>query len=205
MNDYFDKIYLINLLKRRDRLNNSKKELDAMNINYTLHKAVDADIKNVEYKHQNIEGWNKYSAALVTTTIEIIKDAIKNNYTKIFIFEDDVIFTKNAKTELNNIKWLDDAEWDMLHFGTIDRSTPIFYNNNWDIIKLSYCCHAYGIHSRIYKDYLYYLNLMDKPIDHITVSNFQPFRRCFKMKPTICYQKPDYSNIRKTQVNYLIQ
>lgn len=204
MNNYFDKIYVINLKKRTDRLENVEKQLKSVSISYAVIEAIDGDEQEIDFI-KGAYAWNKNSAALALTTLKILEDAKANNYKRIFIFEDDVEFTNMAKHQLKDIKWLDDDEWDMIHFGTIDKYRPKIKKKGWIQLKMSYCCHAYGINSSIYDRYIEEIKKMDKPIDEITSIILQPEGRCFKYNKTICKQKKDYSNIRKKNVNYIIQ
>ena len=204
MNKYFDKIYLINLERRSDRLEKMKIQLKSIGVTYAIVKAIDGDKEEIELI-KGSHAWNKNSAALSLTTLKILEDAKKNNYNRIFIFEDDVEFIPQAKRYIDKIKWLQDDEWDMIHFGTIDKVRPDKSNTSWIKLKESYCCHAYGINSSVYDEYIEEIKKMDRPIDEITAKQLQTKGKCFKLSRTLCYQTRDYSNIRKRKVKYIIR
>ena len=44
INEYFDKIYLLNLHKRKDRLNKSTEKLDSLNIKYDVFNGTDGSV-----------------------------------------------------------------------------------------------------------------------------------------------------------------
>lgn len=204
MINQFEHIYLINLERRPDRLEAATKQLQSMGISFERIQAVDGDNINFELT-TSAHAWNKNSAALAMTTLNILKDAKEKGYKSILIFEDDIEFTYNAKYLLSKVKGLKNDEWDMLHFGTVDKVRPTKYNNSWDKITNSFCCHAYAINSNCYDEYIKELEKLDRPIDHITIDTFQSKGRCFKLKHFICYQKKDYSNIRKRKIKYIIK
>lgn len=199
---WFEHTYLINLESRKDRLESVINELNKLNIEFETVSAVDGDKEDISWDNSmDIHGWNKNSAALLETTINIINDAIDKGYETIQIFEDDVFFEKNINTRLERLMFPEDGEWDMFHFGVIhELSAPRI---NKDIIRLrrSYCCHSYAIHSRVFKDYLNRLEQRDRPIDWVTTDYFQPHGRCYAPNKTLAFQKPDYSNIRKKEVH----
>lgn len=198
----FEHTYLINIEKRKDRLENSLKECEKIGITPEIFPAI-TPYKDMKWiPNDSPEIWNKNSAALVHSTIAIIKDAIKNKYENILILEDDVVFRNNSKQVIDNFKFPIDPTWAMIHFGTMDEVKPITIDSKFTRLKKSYCCHMYAINSLVYEDYLYYLEQVNQPIDWITAYIFQPFGKCFGLIDPIAFQKPNYSNIREKEVNY---
>jgi len=204
MRNQFEHIYLINLERRPDRLEAVAEQLQSIGVTYEVVKAIDGDVEEIDFV-KRADMWNKNSAALALTTLKILEDAKKNNYKSILIFEDDIEFTVNASRMLDRLKWLKSDEWDMLHFGTIDKERVKKYNNSWSKLTNSFCCHAYAINSNCYDEYIEEIEKMDRPIDHITIDTFQTKGKCYKMNNTVCYQKKDFSNIRKRKVKYIIR
>lgn len=197
----FGKVFLINLKKREDRLKTASVELDKHKIKFTVFEAVDGDVEKIPWNNNAIEGWNDNSAALVETTIRLIRKAKKDKLESLVICEDDIMLDDNFRLKLNKVK-IENKEWDMFHFGAMHMKQPYDHNPTTVRLKDSFCCHAYAVHSRIYDDYLNLLEMRDRPIDWVTSNFFQIAGRCFAPKENLAFQKPDYSNIRKTQVNY---
>lgn len=198
---WFDNIYVINLDKRPDRLERITKEFKRIGYSFERISAVDGDLVEVDWKPSNIPGWNKYAAALAESTIKVIKHAKENGYKRILIVEDDTIFSDNAKEFLDNYEMPEEASWDMFFFGVINDWKPIPYDKDTNILTRAYCCHCYAVHSRVFDDYLFYLEKKDKPIDWVTADHFMIHRRCMSTKRPLAYQLPDYSDIRKKKVH----
>ena len=59
INSYFDKIYLLNLFKRKDRLVSSKDRLDKLNIKYEVFNGTDGYVLNKVL--QNLNNPNFYT------------------------------------------------------------------------------------------------------------------------------------------------
>lgn len=104
--ELFDKIFLINLPRRKDRLEFMKYKLDKENIhNYELISATDGynedtikifDMyKNIKYYYGIIT--SPGAIGLLYTWKELLNKCIENNYQKILILEDDIYFHKNLK------------------------------------------------------------------------------------------------------------
>ena len=89
---YFDKTYLINLDRREDRLKTSLLEFEKIDSTFTRFPAIDGKNIDLEIIETDNLRWNKSAYALTLTTIEILKEAIDNDYNNILIFEDDIEF-----------------------------------------------------------------------------------------------------------------
>lgn len=93
-NTYFDKIYCINLDRRPDRWETVKEKFDKLNIKVERFSACDGNDLPPEVL-QTYQGINKYEVACMISHYNVIKDAKQNNYTRILILEDDVMFAQN--------------------------------------------------------------------------------------------------------------
>jgi len=110
-----DKIYLINLERRKDRLNHflneCKRESIPMN-KFQRFSAIDSKtynpseeelkmFKNIDFDLNNSSG--KACMCNQLSHYNIILDIIKNKYKKCIIFQDDVRLKHNFNNELNNV------------------------------------------------------------------------------------------------------
>ena len=94
-------IYVINLDKDTENLEKFTKQVGE-SFSYTRIKGVEPLKGN-----QNL---NKGQLGCLSSHILILEDAIKNNYKKILIFEDDIILKdswENIKTAANNLQYLE--------------------------------------------------------------------------------------------------
>lgn len=206
INKEFDNKYIISLKGRLDRRERTIQELSKINLTgYQFWDAVDGSKEEFEWDDSvNIIGWTKGAAALALSTIGVIEDAKKNGYEKILIMEDDVMFIDIAKEYIEDLKIPDGASWDMFFFGYLERRKSFPISNKITRLRSAFCCHCYAISSRVYDDYLFFLRMMNKPIDWITSDNFHPMGRCLATRTSIAHQKPDYSNIRNEMVHNMV-
>ncbi len=121
INDYFDKIYLLNLYKRKDRLNRSVSKLDSLNINYSVFNGVDGSVMNHLWQKVNNPNFtNPNYIGCSVSHLSIYKDAIENGYSKVLIIEDDNLVYKNIQETFDNLKI---PEWtDLFYLGYIPLS-----------------------------------------------------------------------------------
>jgi GR25 family glycosyltransferase involved in LPS biosynthesis len=195
LNKYFDKIYLINLDRRPDRLEECEKEFEKIDSTFTRWKAIDGKDLDIEIKQEDGLRWNKSAYALTLTTIEILKDAIENDYNNILIMEDDIefhpCFDILIETFLNTMP----NKYDLLFLGYTNTSSPSVFNSHWDKVRSSFSCHAYSIGKHMLKPYMKLLSNLDKPIDFYTNTIIGSRLNSFNSKTKLVYQKNGISDI----------
>lgn len=209
--DFIDKIYLINLDERKDRLNNVLNKFKLYNIkNYQRFSAVKPKIDEINpiiYKNYSTHlSTNKKKYIVGATGCKfshrnIIKDAVEKGYQSILIFEDDIDFTDNFLTGLNyfikNTKYLD---WDMLYLGgrnkiSIDKlCSPTEFSNIYKCKQIK-CTHAYIIKRTLFSKILKDLETYDEEIDNYYFKCIQPNYNTYIIHPTIVNQTDSKSDI----------
>lgn len=119
LNNYFDKIYCINLNRRIDRW----KRISKMFLEYNV------DVQRIEaFDGQVIGSPNKLRPSQYGCLLShkfVYEDAVKNNYGKILILEDDAYFDKN----INSYDFTKLPEWDVLYLGASQAPNT----NIWDV------------------------------------------------------------------------
>ena len=136
MGTYFDKIYISNLERRTDRLEKLKNRLKKNNItNYQIIKAYDGNNPRIQKEFQlylrNEKNRINSSGALayLYTMRHILTDAINNNYDRILICDDDILFHKDFSNYFDlKIKGLNNFKWKLLYLGGMQLK-------NWNKIK----------------------------------------------------------------------
>jgi GR25 family glycosyltransferase involved in LPS biosynthesis len=213
VNDFFDKIYCINLPNRTDKW----KECE---IEFQKHSLI---VERFDAKRGKQTGHlTPGEVGLIETNIDIFRDAISKGYKKILILEDDVVFHEkfNEKFE-SKIDVLPD-DWETLHIG----GNHFFHmgefksiNNNYDfpingstyrqidhdICKTfwSQTTHAVGINHIIFEKVLEAALKMDRQIDNV-YCEFQRsgLHKTYAFIPSICLQRPSVSDIQGGYVDY---
>lgn len=192
LNKYFDKIYVISI--RDDRYEKCKNLLDSKNIKHKKFTGISGEtITNI---NENVKiRFTKGAIGLLKTTEKIIKEAKKNKYEKILIFEDDIFFDPNAEFYIENgMKWLPN-DFDLFFLGIKHNKSPEKYKPELVKVNDGYCCHAYAINSTIYDTLLDKIKNYDKPIDHYTNEIIIENKNSYAIRPSMVYQITDYSNI----------
>jgi GR25 family glycosyltransferase involved in LPS biosynthesis len=147
INNYFDKIFYINLEKDIDRKNNLLSQFDKFGItNFERFDAISfKEIPEPKYWRNFNQTDDKYilnSLGCRASHLEIVKIAKEKGYRKILIIEDDVQIIYNPNTILAlNESILND--WDFLYFGG---DIENFRRNQ--IV----CTHAYGLNCTLFDD-----------------------------------------------------
>lgn len=135
INQYFDKIYLLNLFRRKDRLEDSKYRLDKNGIDYEIFNGVDGSVMNhIWAKLNNPHFTNSSYVGCSISHLSIYKDAISNGYSKILIIEDDNLINTNLHSIFNSLII---PEWkDLFYLGYIPLNEDCSmwtYNNGMNI------------------------------------------------------------------------
>ena len=121
INSFFDKIYVLNLDHRSDRMSSMKKKLHKNGItNYCRFPAINGNQKpHIDY-WRNLKYFFDTPGAygVLISAYFILIDALKNRYHQILILEDDVIFhhdfTKLFNQKIRNIP----PYWKLLFLGS---------------------------------------------------------------------------------------
>lgn len=205
INNLFEHTYLINLDKREDRLKDATIECDKVGLSFERISAIDGRLLNldiIEYKGYREVAWNSAAMGLLETTINIIKDAKKNNYKSILILEDDIEFHPQINMILEEHFHEVPSNWEMIQFGSQHIKSPKSIGRRFAMLRGAYCLHCYAVNESVYDLYLELLEKRDKQIDWITAYDIHPRNKSFCISPNFAYQKASFSDIANTSVNY---
>lgn len=128
INDFFDKIFIINLHDKVERFEKVIKQFHKTGVKYERFNAVDGRCKDEECKVKKKKFEKKYkvkimkkinipAASLVLGTIQLLREQVKNKWSHMLICEDDIEFTKNLLKTFE--KGIDDLPkgWDVFYLG----------------------------------------------------------------------------------------
>lgn len=200
-----DKVYAINLPTSEERRNNIMRQCHSIGTHFEMVKAINGREENVYWvqnewnsKH---DGWTQGAAGLVHTTINIIEDAIANNYKTIMIMEDDIVFKPNVYKEAKNLYQCLPDNWELFHLACQNYNPPRRIGNLHQLSG-AWSCQIYIINHLIYEEYLEWLRLVDRPIDSITSGVFHPRGNSYAPLMDLIKTVPNYSTIRDMEINY---
>jgi glycosyl transferase family 25 len=199
LNEYFDKIYCINLDKRPDRWDKCSKLFSSNNLEVERFSAIDKINligRNVNIKHGEF--------ACLLSHMAVLNMAKNNNYNKILIFEDDVSFEDDISNVFkNNIDKVPD-NWKMLYFGGNHQFGLDQIDDNIYKLKGSYTTHAYAIKCDIIPDIVKTIEPANVPID-VYYANMHRIYPSFLIKngnKHIAWQSDNYSDINDSECDY---
>jgi GR25 family glycosyltransferase involved in LPS biosynthesis len=202
INVYFDKVYCINLTKRLDRLTSATQEFQKNNIIFERYPAIDGN----QLQPNNYMKLGEFGCLL--SHVSVLRNAKENEYEKILITEDDIEFSENFTDRFfEYIKDLPD-DWDMFYLGAnhalcnkYETNPPIHISNNIYKVNHAYAAHAYAVNMKCYN--LVYKNLIEfkHPVD-VVYSKIQSKLNVYLFRPHLAWQKPGYSDIMNSDVNY---
>ena len=217
LNQYFSKIYCINLDSRPDKYKECLVEFAKLNVNVERISGIDG--KPIFKPGLNLSAGNY---GLLLTNIKIIEDAIINNYKNILILEDDVMFI-DGFYEIFNEKILSLPDnWDLLYLGgnnlfekgsfnliTGDKNFNIT-KENYKTLKHELCkttwtqtTHAVAINSKFYEIIMNSIRKnMTQPIDLQYCILQQAGYNAYTFLPSLALQRPSFSDIENIYVDY---
>jgi len=205
---YFDKIYLLNLYKRKDRLIKSTTKLNSHQIDFEVFNGVDGSTLNKLWEVFNNPYFGNTSyLGCAISHLSIYQDAIQNSYEKILIIEDDNLIHDKIHDIFNS---LEIPEWkDLFYLGYIPLSEDC---TMWDyrfgiqghnminesIFRPSnlWGLYAYGITIELMKNIIEVYN-KDFPmeLDRYFVKNIQPLGNSIAIAPQLfCCEDNVYSD-----------
>lgn len=217
LNDFFDKIYCINLDRRPDRFEKCQIEFEKINADVVRIPAIDGKLV---YKAGMSISVGAYG--LLLTHIQILNDVIANKYERILILEDDASFIDGFNDYFNEkISSLPD-DWDLLYLGgnnvfsqgrfnlvTGDKNFIVRKENyktlNHELCKTTWtqCAHALGINSKLIPILLERISANLTPVDMIHC-NLQQNYNAYTFLPSLVMQRPDFSDIEGRFYDYTL-
>lgn len=212
LNDYFDKIYCLNLNSREDRLKIFNHKATKLGIEYQRFQGIPGllieDYYNLKLNDLNFKIPNKNLLGCALSHIGIMEDALYNNYKRILVLEDDVILHKEINNKLSSMFYTDSLQWDLLYFGFIPLTDDRKYysyaeidnlkvSNNVTKTKNFWGMFGYGISENLMKHMTtIYKNSLNIEIDRYIVENIQQNDDfiCYGLLPQLVASDDGYSN-----------
>lgn len=187
--DFFDRIVVINLPKRVDRLIEVSEELNNYGIEFDLVDGIEHE-KGAEGLRQTVEN--------------ILKDSIQKKHKAILIFEDDCLFVEPKdvvdRTMEDAIKDLPEY-WHILYLSA--QATDGFKRrHSSSLLQLdkAFATHSWAISLQGMKEII--AAGLEAPIDNSIVDKVQPMQKCFITYPILTTQRAGVSNIGNTFIDW---
>lgn len=190
LNDYFDRVAVINLDRRTDRLISFESQAKDLGIDFARYSAVDAQALDISAMTACRQSHHK-----------VLTDAAADGVRRLLVLEDDAEFRENFNEDFARLVSVLPDDWQMFYLGA-NVSSPV------DIGIQGLCksnaaltTHAYGVKAEMF-DTLIQAN-QDKryPIDLI-YSDLHPRFQVYVAWPGLVGQRSSFSDIENRLVNY---
>lgn len=211
INDFFDKIYCINIDRRTDRWEKCLIEFEKHGLNVERFSAIDGNTENYNlgYPYDN-------ELAGSISHLNLIKKVKELNLKNVLILEDDVEFVENANDLFDEyVKQLPE-DWYGLHFGG-NHVYGLQRTPQPNIVRMnrSYAIHAYALNSNSFDILIEYLTkkindviqngksvIKESVAADYFIADLHRILNFYCFVPHIAWQKDDYSDIQRKNVNY---
>jgi GR25 family glycosyltransferase involved in LPS biosynthesis len=187
--DFFDKIYCINLEHRTDRWELALKEFKKIGI------------ENDVFRFNGVYNKENGNLGCTHSHYNVIKHAKDNNYERILIFEDDVLFLDENISLIENIlEQLKNIEYDIFYFGaTVDPNVGFLYKETENIVRtnFAYALQSYSVTNKVYDFIL--KNAINYEIMDVFLNQFLvPLNKAYISNPMLTIQQSNnFSDIQK--------
>jgi len=203
LNNYFDKIYLLNLDRRTDRMIKCSDAIESNNIIYERFSAIDGVSLNLNDYGITDSSHNKNDLGCLLSHLSILKDIKKNSYDNVLILEDDfelcMDFNKLLPIYMDQLP----SDWQWLYFGGSNFEDPDKVTENIYKVKRTLTTHAYAVRKEIVYDLI---NILESNLTSSVDSALSIIQKKFKTYitiPHLIYQQVGYSDIQHKEVDYL--
>jgi GR25 family glycosyltransferase involved in LPS biosynthesis len=205
---FFDRIYYINLDRRPDRRKHMEEQLEKFKLSAVRVDAVDGS--KLEWK-DNVYGgkstyWNNGALGYCLSYRLALVDAIKHNFKRILVLDDDCILSDNMYDILEKAFKQLPEDWHMLYLAAnhSNESMPTAsdrVNDNVYRLKGSVGSHAIIINNLAFETILNYVSCPYSSLD-VFFAVYQKICPCYITYPGLARQLPGHSDIINMDVNY---
>lgn len=200
LDDLSENIYVLNLKKRKDRLEHIQGELKKIDCKkYQIYESVDGNfVENNTRLRNGMFG-------LVKTYLNLHSELTKNNYKDVLIIEDDCVFCENFNQLMETYYNKVPKNWDFLYFGAnhnyhVGHKTDLI---NEEVVKLnySYSAHCVLIKRHVFDDLIFNLMTFTTQND-VMLAKLQSKYNAYSPSKPLTTQLPNFSDIEDKNVDY---
>jgi GR25 family glycosyltransferase involved in LPS biosynthesis len=189
VNDYFDKVIVINLDRRTDRMEKLAPQLEKLDIQYKRFSAVDGKKLDIDP-----------IVAGLRSHLQVMKQIAGQ---RVLILEDDAQFVEDFNEKFEKVMQTLPEDWDIFYLGALvpkDVGLIRMVNRHWGIQVLTTGSQAYCINpSRLE----YFINKLEDYNSYIDIGlrDFAKDLKAYITQPNLVVQFPSYSDLRLKEVD----
>lgn len=188
--DYFQRIVVLNLPHRKDRLERTTEIMNEYGIEFEVFQAI-------EYEPGFM--------GLVMTMQKLFNECLLQGVERLLIFEDDVEFCHQPEV-INDtmdkcVEGLKGLDWNIFYLGLQHvRPFRTFITPNILPVNCGYSTHAAAYSKHVMQ--FVTERVIHQPIDNFFVQHYQEKNSCFCAYPLLATQRPGYSDIGKSHCDW---
>jgi GR25 family glycosyltransferase involved in LPS biosynthesis len=189
VNDYFDKVIVINLDRRTDRMEKLDPQLKELGIQYKRFSAVDGKKLDIDP-----------IVAGLRSHLQVMKQIAGQ---RVLILEDDAHFVEDFNKKFEKVMQTLPEDWDIFYLGALvpkDVGLIRMVNRHWGIQVLTTGSQAYCINPSKLEYFISKLEDYNSYID-IGLRDFAKDLKAYIAQPNLVTQFPSYSDLRLKEVN----
>ena len=189
VNDFFDKVIVINLDRRTDRMEKLSPQLEKLDIQYERFSAVDG-------KQLGIDP----IVAGLQSHLQVMKQIAGQ---KVLILEDDAQFVEDFNEKFEKVMQTLPEDWDIFYLGALvpkEVGLVRMVNRHWGIQVLTTGSQAYCINPSRLEYFISKLEDYNSYVD-IGLRDFAKDLKAYITQPNLVVQFPSYSDLRLKEVN----
>ena len=189
VNDYFDKVIVINLDRRNDRMEKLAPQLEKLDIQYKRFSAVDGKKLDIDP-----------IVAGLRSHLQVMKQIAGQ---RVLILEDDAHFVEDFNEKFEKVMQTLPEDWDIFYLGALvpkDVGLIRMVNRHWGIQVLTTGSQAYCINPSRLEYFISKLEDYNSYID-IGLRDFAKDLKAYITQPNLVTQFPSYSDLRLKEVN----
>ncbi len=208
--EHFNKVFLINLDIREDRLKRRREFFESAGVNDIVERYAAQRPDETEYKNYVIGKTDKHTGkpisigqyGCISSHLNIIKMAKANNWESVLVLEDDVEFINTEGID-EAVEQLNEVDWELFYLGSNTHEPLQKVNNNLLRLTKGYATHAIAYHKRFYDQIINaFENREISVIDVWLSDNVQSNHKSYCSYPIAAIQENDFSDIHGGVVDY---
>lgn len=203
LQEYFDRIYCINLADRKDRWAASVLEFEQANLSEVVRieatKGIPVGLThyssmNLDPKSDNFMKKLEARIGCLMSQLNVIKDAKARKLKRILLLEDDIQFVPNVQARFAELLDQVPQQWSLLYLGGNEKSKPQKISPNIYKVSNMLMAHAVGIDESAYDELISSMESRDLPSDFCYVL-VQKKMRCYVISPFLAWQRAGWSDL----------